>query len=88
MSMLTGKIWLVGAGPGDSGLLTLRGYEVLKRADVVIYDRLVGEGILAMIPEGAERINAGKTAGNHSMPQREIEALMISRARDGKNGRY
>ncbi len=78
-------IWLVGAGPGDSGLLTLRGYEVLKRADVVIYDRLVGEGILAMIPEEAERIDAGKSSSSHTLSQQQIESLMIEYARSGKN---
>lgn len=78
-------IWLVGAGPGDSGLLTLRGREVLSRADVVIYDHLVGEGIIAMIPENAERIYAGKVPGSHTLTQREIEALMIERASSGKN---
>lgn len=78
-------IWLVGAGPGDSGLLTLRGLEVIKKADTVIYDRLVGEGVLSLIPEGAEMIDAGKSSGNHTMAQREIEALMIELARSGKN---
>ena len=78
-------IWLVGAGPGDSGLLTLRGYEVLKRADVVIYDRLIGEGILAMIPENAERIDAGKSSEHHTLTQNEIESVMIQKAREGKN---
>ncbi len=82
---MTGKIYLIGAGPGDSGLLTLRGFEVLKHADVVIYDRLVGEGILAMIPENAEKIDAGKSSGNHTINQREIESLMIAHARSGKN---
>ncbi|MBQ3447396.1 MAG: uroporphyrinogen-III C-methyltransferase, partial [Synergistaceae bacterium] len=81
---MKGKIYLVGAGPGDSGLLTLRGREVLGRADVVIYDRLVGEGVLAMIPETAERIDAGKSPGNHTMSQREIESAMIDRALSGK----
>ena len=78
-------IYIVGAGPGDSELLTLRGYEVLKRADVVIYDHLVGEGILAMIPEDAERVDAGKFAGNHTMTQAEIESAMIVHAMSGKN---
>lgn len=78
-------IWLVGAGPGDSGLLTLRGYEVLRRADVVIFDRLVGEGVLAFIPETAESIDAGKISGSHVITQDEIESLIISRARSGKN---
>ena len=76
-------VWLVGAGPGDSGLLTLRGCEVLKRADVVIYDHLVGEGVLAMIPEHAERIDAGKVSGAHTLSQREIESLIIEKARAG-----
>ncbi|MBQ7169649.1 MAG: uroporphyrinogen-III C-methyltransferase [Synergistaceae bacterium] len=77
-------IYIVGAGPGESGLLTLRGYEVLRRADVVIYDHLVGEGILAWIPETAERIFAGKFAGNHTMTQQEIQSAMIERAMSGK----
>ena len=78
-------IYLVGAGPGDSGLLTLRGYEVLKRADVIIYDRLVGEGVLAFIPENAERIDVGKIPGTHSISQSEIESLIINRAKQGYN---
>ena len=78
-------IWLVGAGPGESGLLTLRGYEVLRRADVVIYDRLIGDGVLAMIPEEAERIDAGKSSENHKLSQQQIESLMIEYARSGKS---
>jgi len=74
-------IYLIGAGPGDSGLLTLRGYEILKKADVVIYDRLVGDGILAMIPENAEKIDAGKISGSHKISQREIENLIIEKAK-------
>ena len=81
---MTGKIYLVGAGPGDSGLMTLRGLEVLRRADVVIYDHLVGEGIIAMIPENAERIDAGKFAGHHKLSQNEIESAMIERALSGR----
>ena len=78
------KVYLVGAGPGDAGLLTLRGYEVLKKADVVIYDRLVSDAVLAMIPEHAELIDAGKSSGNHTLSQREIESLIIEKARSGK----
>ena len=52
---MTGKVWLVGAGPGDVGLLTLRGREVLESADVVVYDALVGQGVLSLIPENAEQ---------------------------------
>ena len=78
-------IWLVGAGPGDYGMFTLRGFEVLKRSDVVIYDRLVGESILALIPENAERIDAGKISGSHKIPQNEIEELIIKYSKEGKN---
>ena len=78
-------IYIVGAGPGDAGLLTLRGYEVLKRADAVIYDNLVGDGVLSLIPENAEAIDAGKTAGNHKLPQYEINEKMIALSRSGKN---
>ena len=66
------------------GLMTLRGYEVLRRAEAVIYDNLVGEGILSLIPEGAEMIDAGKKAGHHKLTQSEITATMISLARLGK----
>ena len=79
-----GKVWLVGAGPGDVGLLTLRGREVLEDAEVVVYDRLVGEGVLALIPEGAERVDVGKTGGSHPIPQREIEAILLERAGKGR----
>ena len=55
-----GKVWLVGAGPGDRGLMTLKGKDVLERAEVVVYDALVGSGILAMMPPEAEKIYVGK----------------------------
>ncbi|MCI8280261.1 MAG: uroporphyrinogen-III C-methyltransferase [Lachnospiraceae bacterium] len=75
-----GKVWLVGAGPWDAGLLTLKGKEVLSRAQVVVYDRLVGPGILSMIPENAECIDVGKQAGNHTMPQEEINQVLLREA--------
>lgn len=78
-------IYLVGAGPGSYELLTLRAYEVIKRADVVIFDRLAGDGILSLIPESAECIDAGKISGFHKINQREIERIMIERSREGKN---
>ena len=81
---MTGKIYLVGAGPGDSGLMTVRGLEVLRRSDVVIYDHLVGEGIIALIPNNAQRIYAGKIAGKHELSQKEIESAMIDLASRGK----
>ena len=82
--MSMGKVWLVGAGPGDAGLLTLRGREVMEDADAVVYDRLVGGGVLSLIPENAEKIDVGKSGGSHPIPQREIEAILIKLAKQGK----
>ena len=81
---MNGKVWLVGAGPGDRGLLTLRGKEVLEQAEVVVYDALVGQSILSMIPDTAERIDAGKRSGNHTLPQDEINAVLLNKAIQGK----
>ncbi len=78
------KIYLVGAGPGDAGLLTVKALEILMRADVVIYDRLADESILEYIKPSAEKIFVGKSAGNHSMPQSDINQLLIDRAVDNK----
>ena len=55
-----GKVWLVGAGPGDVGLFTIKGKDILAKAEVVVYDSLVGDGVLTMVPENAEKINVGK----------------------------
>lgn len=79
-----GKVWLVGAGPGDLGLFTLKGMEVLQKADVVVYDSLVGAGVLSCIPEHAETINVGKRAANHTMPQEEINRVLVKQAQMGK----
>ena len=76
-----GAVYLVGAGPGDAGLLTLRGAELLRRADVVLYDALVNPDLLRLAPPAAELIARGK---NMAMPQEEIIALLIDRARAGK----
>jgi precorrin-6B methylase 1 len=76
-----GTVYLVGAGPGDAGLLTLRGAELLRRADVVLYDALVNPALLRLAPPSAELIARGK---NMTMPQEEITALLIARAREGK----
>lgn len=78
-------VHLVGAGPGDPELLTLKALRVLQAADVVVYDKLVADAILALIPTGATRIFAGKVARNHHMPQPEINALLISLARSGRS---
>jgi uroporphyrinogen III methyltransferase/synthase len=72
-------VYLVGAGPGDPGLLTVRGAEVLRRADVVVYDRLSVGSLLELAPTGAERINVGKSPGHATMPQGDIDALLVER---------
>ena len=81
--MSSTKVYLVGAGPGDSGLMTLRGREVLERADAVIYDRLVSDSVLAMIPDSALMVDAGKSSSHHMLSQRDIESLMIALAQSG-----
>lgn len=79
-----GKVWLVGAGPSDPGLFTLKGREVLAEAEVVVYDALVGPSILGMIPEGAEAINVGKRSSHHMMRQEQISELLAQKAKEGK----
>lgn len=83
--MAAGIVYLVGAGPGDPGCLTLRGRECLARAEVVIYDYLANAELLRHAPPGAERIFAGKHgAGPHLLEQEEINSLLVDRAREGK----
>jgi len=82
--MKKGKIWLVGSGPGSGGLLTRRGRSIIDKADVVLYDQLPGEEILATLPEHAEKIDCGKYGIKHTLEQDEIEALMVDRAKKGK----
>lgn len=79
-----GTVYLVGAGPGDTGLLTLRGAELLGRADVVVYDALVNSDLLRLAPKTAEIIFGGKRGKEHVLPQSELNQLLIARARDGK----
>ena len=81
---MIGKVWLVGAGPGDVGLFTIKGQEVLKQADVVVYDRLVGAAILSQIPDHAKMVNVGKRAGDHTMKQEQINELLLLEAKKGK----
>ena len=78
-----GSVALVGAGPGDAGLLTLRGEAVLGGAELVVFDRLAGAGVLAKIPRNAEKIYAGKECGLHELPQEEINALLVKNAAAG-----
>jgi uroporphyrinogen III methyltransferase/synthase len=79
-----GKVYLVGAGPGDAGLLTLRGAELLGRADVVVYDALVNPDLLRLAPTGVEIIYGGKRAKDHAIPQDQLNQLLIAKAREGK----
>ena len=81
--MVYGKVYLVGAGPGDPKLLTVKAVELLKEADVVIYDRLVGELILNLAPAKAEKIYVGKRTGKHEVPQDKITELIIEKAQGG-----
>jgi uroporphyrin-III C-methyltransferase len=82
---MSGKVYLVGSGPGGEGLLTKRARIVIDAADVILYDQLPGEAILASLPEHAEKIDCGKYGGKHVMEQDEIEALMVDRAHRGMN---
>ena len=83
--MTKGKVTLVGAGPGDAGLLTCKGREALEKADVVVYDRLVGEGVLNLIPPGCKKIDVGKRSGEHPVPQWRINQILAEEAKKGQD---
>src|SRR6266566_843937 len=76
--------WLVGAGPGDPGLITVRAVEVLSRADLVLYDRLVNDRLLEHARSDAELVYVGKTPGRHALSQDEINAALVSGVRAGR----
>src|SRR5579872_7205215 len=78
-----GMVYLIGAGPGAADLITLRGLRRLRAADVVIYDRLIDPSLLDEARTDAERIYVGKAPRHHTLPQRDINALLIERARQG-----
>lgn len=79
-----GSVWLVGAGPGDPGLLTMKAVHLIGRADIVFHDALVGDGILALIPAATEAVSVGKRSGRHSRDQRTIDAMLVEAAAAGK----
>jgi uroporphyrin-III C-methyltransferase/precorrin-2 dehydrogenase/sirohydrochlorin ferrochelatase len=79
-----GEAWLVGAGPGDPGLLTIRALQVMQTADVILHDRLVSEGVLDMARRDADLISVGKTPGCHANSQEEINALLVNLVGSGK----
>ena len=82
---MPGKVYLVGAGPGDPGLLTLKGRTILERADTIIYDYLANAALLRFARADSEQICVGKHGGEHKTTQEEINELLVARARDGKN---
>src|SRR4051794_9345662 len=77
-------VYLVGAGPGDPGLITVRGAELLRQADVVVHDRLSAAELLAWAPDGAEVIDVGKAPKHHRMTQEQINALLVEHGRAGR----
>lgn len=81
---MQGKVYLVGSGPGDPELLTLKAARLIAAADAIVYDHLVGAGILDRARADAERIYVGKEAGKHTLPQEEINTLLVKLARTGK----
>jgi uroporphyrinogen III methyltransferase/synthase len=83
--MSAGIVYLIGAGPGDPGLITVKGLERLEKADVVVYDYLANEELLGHVREGAEKIYVGKKGGDHTLPQNQINELIIARAKEGKS---
>ncbi|MEA1890409.1 MAG: uroporphyrinogen-III C-methyltransferase [Pseudomonadota bacterium] len=80
-----GFVSLVGAGPGDADLMTVKAVRLLQQADVVVYDRLVSSGILKLIPAGVSRISVGKEVGRHCVPQDKINETIVSLARTGRH---
>ena len=82
---MSGRVYLVGAGPGDVELLTLKAHRLVRDADTLVYDHLVAPEVLALARAGAERVFVGKKGGGFCCPQRDIEGTLIRLAREGKN---
>jgi len=79
-----GEVYLVGAGPGDPELLTIRAWRIIQRADVALYDHLVSNAVLDLLPAAVERIYVGKERDHHTLPQEQINDLLVRLAREGK----
>lgn len=80
-----GCVYLVGTGPGDPDLLTMRAYRLIQAADVVLYDNLVGAGVMELLPPAAERVYVGKQRDRHTLRQEEINKLLVAYARQGRS---
>ncbi|MBO5560503.1 MAG: uroporphyrinogen-III C-methyltransferase, partial [Firmicutes bacterium] len=81
---MTGRVYIMGAGCGSSDMMSLRAFNVLRSAEAVVYDRILGDGVFELIPECAEKINAGKASGKHLIPQYEINKILLEKAKEGK----
>lgn len=84
MSVHNAKVYLVGTGPGDAELLTVKAFRLIQQAEVVVYDRLVSDAIMALVPAGAMRIFAGKSCKQHAMTQAEINDTLVRLAKSGR----
>lgn len=80
----TGKVWLVGAGPGDMSLLTVKALHCIRHAQVIVYDRLINPALLSQAPAECQLINVGKDPGHHLIPQQQINALLVEHAEQNK----
>ncbi len=84
-TLQAGKVWLIGAGPGDPELLTVKAARLIFQADALVYDHLVSDAIMDLANPGAQRIYAGKEASNHTLPQDSINRLLVDLAREGRS---